>query len=188
MRRDARSAFFGSRTVHIGQNNFEGIGSNLNSRLLGAIRIQIVNLTNTRAVGLNQVQTVENISEVFVSRLRNTAADIVGRKTRQKSADRDKLDLFVIYVDNDAAAKAVITVYERIQQCLAQSFFGVVNLFDAFKTFKGRSCFVAEGKICESGIKLLKNRSAELLAITEFSVCFVRKNCYFCGMRALIWK
>ena len=132
------------------------------------------------------MQTVENVSEIFVSRLRNTATDIVGGKTGQKSADRNKLDFLVIYVDNNTAAKAVITVYERIKQCLAESFFGIVNLFDAFKTFERSGCFITEGKICESAIKLLKNRAAELLAITEFCICFVRKNSYLGGMRALI--
>ena len=101
LRSNARSDFLCGYAVHIGQNDLEGIGSNLNSRLLGAIRIQIINLTNTRAVGLNQVQTVENVSEIFVSRLRNTATDIVGGKTGQKSADRNKLDFLVIYVDNN---------------------------------------------------------------------------------------
>ena len=77
-------------------------------------------------------------------------------------------------------------MYERVEQCLAESFFGVVNLFDALKSLEGRHGLVAKCKVSVGFIKLLEYRTAEFLAITELGVFLIGEHSYLRGMCALI--
>ena len=86
---------------------------------------------------------MENFSEIFVSGLGDSASDVIGGKSGQKTADRYEFHFRVVDVYDYASAEAVISVYKHIEQCLAQRFLGIVAFFDPLKSAEGCGGFVA---------------------------------------------
>lgn len=86
----------GGHGVHIGQNNFERIGSYFDLRLFGAIGIQVEYSANAGAVTFNQAQTMEHLGKILVSGLRDAGTNIVWGKAGKKTAERNKLHLWSV--------------------------------------------------------------------------------------------
>ena len=131
---------------------------------------------------------MEYFRQFFIPRLRNSDANILGRKTGKKSAEGDKLHLAVIHIDNDAAAETVIPMHKGIEQCFTNGFFGIVLLIRADNALDRGNSLVAQGEIVDGILKLFENRAAELLAVPELGAELIFENSDLRCVQTLIGK
>ena len=91
-------------------------------------------------------------------------------------------------IDNDAAAEAVITMDNCIQQGFADSLFGVILLIRPHHAFDDRARFVAQRKIVYGVLKLLEHRATKFLTVPEHGTGFVTEYGDFGCMSTLVGK
>ena len=129
---------------------------------------------------------MENFSQFAIAGLRNAITNIVGRKTGQQAANRNKLDTGIIDIDNDAAAIAVVTMDKCIEQCLSQSIFGIIRKLHSFQTLECGSGAIAERQIRIAVIQLFEDGTAKLLCVFKGNILFITKHGNFGRVLALV--
>ena len=60
------------------------------------------------------MESVKDFRKLGITRLRYPVFNILGRKTVEQSPKWNELDLWFIDVDDNASAKGVVTMYQRI--------------------------------------------------------------------------
>ncbi len=129
---------------------------------------------------------MERLGKIFVSWLRDSRANIIDGESRRKSAKVDELRFMVGNINDNAAAKAVIAVDDRIKQSFANGFLRIIRFIRPHHTFDYGTCFITKRQIVHGVFKLLENRAPELFAVPKFSAGFVAEHGYFYRMRALV--
>lgn len=145
-----RRVFFARRSgVHVRQHDSKCICRCLNAGLDGAACVELENAADAGAVAFNQAQTMKDLRQLFIPRLRNAETDILRGKTGQETAQRNKLHFAVVHVDDNTAAEAVVPMHQRIEQRFADGFLGIVLFIRADDTLDGRDCPVAQRQIVD---------------------------------------
>ena len=127
----------------------------------GAACVELENAADAGAVAFNQAQTMKDLRQLLIPRLRNAETDILRGKTGQEAAQKNKLHFAVVYVDDNASAEAVVPMHQRVEQRFADGFLGIVLFIRADDTLDGRDGSVAQRQIIDRLFKLLEDRAAK---------------------------
>ena len=99
---------------------------------------------------------MKNLCQFLIPWLRNTDSNILYRKAGKETAQGNNLHFAVVYIDDAAAAKAIIPMHQCVQQCLADGFFRVVLLICTDNTLDSRDGLITQRQIVDRVFKLLK--------------------------------
>jgi hypothetical protein len=104
----------------------------------------------------------------------------------QDSAQGHKLQAVVKHTDKNAAFQVVISVYERVYICFADSDIGIIGMIYSIRAFKSTAYPIIYMEIGVNILYLFEKLACELLPVFEFFLVHPFKNRCFCGIWALI--
>ena len=126
--------------ISVRKHDFEGISSYFNFRFSFVSVICFHDFRHSGSVGFDQLQTVKNRRQLGIPTYGESEHNVLKRNAVRQASDRYKFDSVIIYADERAGTKRIISMNNRIQQGFAQRLFRIITAVITIQAFKACRC------------------------------------------------